>query len=154
MKVTSVIVAAALGAQVAYGEVVHLVNSYKGDSTSSGMAYYANGRNPPNQPNDYIDVHKPGFVLWEGQTVRGKLKHSSTFRPTRAHCLGHFNSGVTFTSRINSPTPTKAGAKAGTGDNEYKEWNCFKSVDSGATYPVLYTVDGWDVYSVYYCTPQ
>lgn len=74
MKITSFLVSALIGS-VAARDTIYLVNSYKGNEISSGMAYYADGheQNGVSRPDDYVDVVHGSNVHWEGQNVKGKL---------------------------------------------------------------------------------
>ncbi|RSL59086.1 hypothetical protein CEP53_005944 [Fusarium sp. AF-6] len=137
MKFTS-IAALLFGAQSATAlEYVYLVNSQRGNEYSSGMAYYGEGHTAANQarPDDYTDVTHGGNIHWEGQPVKGT-----------------FGTGVTFTSEIFANAASKrTNAWTGTGTNGFHNFNCYKSTDPGAPARVLYTVDGWSVYSIYWC---
>jgi hypothetical protein len=74
MKITSLLASALIRA-VAARDTIYLVNSYKGNGISSGMAYYADGheQNGVSRPDDYVDVAHGSNVHWEGQNVKGKL---------------------------------------------------------------------------------
>ncbi|KAF4338962.1 myroilysin precursor [Fusarium beomiforme] len=130
--------AALVGVQtVAAWEVVYLVNSRKGNDISSGMAYYGEGHSPANgaRPDDYTDIRHGSNIQWEGLSLKGT-----------------FSSGVGFTSNINSDAASKEiNSWVGTGTNGYKNFNCYKSWATGASPSILYQVDGWDVYSIYFC---
>lgn len=53
---------------------VYLVNCFKGDQISSGIAYYSFlGNNDGQQPTAYIDVAKGKNITWEGTPGSGKL---------------------------------------------------------------------------------
>lgn len=53
---------------------IYLVNCFKGDQISSGIAYYSFlGNNDGQQPTAYIDVAKGNNILWEGTPGSGKL---------------------------------------------------------------------------------
>ncbi|KAM5354902.1 hypothetical protein ACJ41O_001548 [Fusarium nematophilum] len=137
MKITSLLTAALVGTQsVTAFEYLYLVNSQKGNEISSGMAYYGEGHTASGgrRPDDYTDVVHGTNVRWEGRSVNG------TFR-----------TGVTFTSKIFADAAGKGpNAWAGTGSNGFSKFNCYKETNPGAS-RLLYTVDGWSVYSIYWC---
>ncbi|KAJ4016161.1 hypothetical protein NW752_003280 [Fusarium irregulare] len=93
MKITSLLTSALIGS-VAARDTIYLVNSYKGNEISSGMAYYADGheQNGLSRPDDYVDVVHGSNVHWEGQNVKGT-----------------FGSGVSFTSSIFADAGGKQG---------------------------------------------
>ncbi|KAF4457680.1 myroilysin precursor [Fusarium austroafricanum] len=137
MKITSFLAALA-GVQAASAlEYVFLVNSSKGGEISSGMAYYADNHSPGNgaRPSDYTDVTHGSNIHWEGKAVKGT-----------------FGTGVSFTSNIFADAASKrANAWAGTATNGFRNFNCYKTSNPGEKPYVLYTVDGWSVYSIYMC---
>ncbi|KAH7185089.1 uncharacterized protein B0J16DRAFT_384151 [Fusarium flagelliforme] len=136
MKATSLL-AAALAAYTASAETVYLVNSFKGSETSSGMAYYDNNHSSANQarPQDYTDVVNGINVHWEGATVKGT-----------------FSSGVTFTSNIVADANNKEiNQWAGSGSNGLKDFTCWKAGSPRGKPFLLYKVDGWEVYPIYFC---
>ena len=54
---------------------VYLVNCFKGDQISSGVAYYSFlGNNDGQQPTAYIDVVKGGNQIWEGEPGSGMFE--------------------------------------------------------------------------------
>ncbi|KAF4452388.1 myroilysin precursor [Fusarium albosuccineum] len=138
MKITSLLAAAFLGAQsVLADEYVYLVNSQRGNEYSSGMAYYGDGHPASQQPrpDDYTDVTHGSNVHWEGQPVKGT-----------------FGTGVSFTSNIFADAAGKGpNAWAGTGNNGFQKFNCYKGTSPGGKPWLLYTVDGWSVYVIYFC---
>ncbi|CAM1507702.1 Fc.00g045500.m01.CDS01 [Cosmosporella sp. VM-42] len=138
MKITTFLTAALFGAQpVTAVEYVSLVNYQKGNEYSSGMAYYGEGHTAsgPTRPDDYTDIVHGTNIHWEGQAVKGT-----------------FGSGVSFTSDIFADAAGKRGnAWAGTGTNCFHNFNCYKSSNPGSNPYLLYTVDGWNVYSIYWC---
>jgi hypothetical protein len=114
------------------GEGVYLVNSVNGTQFSSGFAYYAHiGRsNTGQQPDAYIDIKTDGNVRWEGNTLSGTFKD-----------------GNTFTCSVNADGFTQAfGTAVGTAHNNFHGFTIFK--DDGR---VLYTINGWQVTSIYWC---
>ncbi|KAF7560934.1 hypothetical protein G7046_g3189 [Stylonectria norvegica] len=138
MKIVSLITALAVGSQVATAELIYLVNSSKGGEVSSGIAYYADGAEPPSQPTDYVDVAHGSNVVWEGHTIKGT-----------------FGSGTSFTSNIFADSASKRmNAWAGTGSNGYKNWNCYKTSNPDSNPFLTYQTSGWNVYSIYFCRPQ
>jgi hypothetical protein len=74
MKITSFLTATLVGAAAAR-DTVYLVNSYKGNEISSGMAYYADGHEATggSRPDDYVDVVHGSNIIWEGRAVKGKF---------------------------------------------------------------------------------
>ncbi|KAF5650718.1 myroilysin precursor [Fusarium sp. NRRL 52700] len=138
MKITTFLTAAFAGS-VAASDSVYLVNSYKGNEISSGIAYYADGHSATggSRPDDYVDVVHGSNIIWEGQTVKGT-----------------FSSGVSFTSNIFADAGSKQiNAWSGTGTNGFHTYNCYKGFSPGGKNWVLYTVDGWTVNVVYFCNP-
>ncbi|KAG5753140.1 hypothetical protein H9Q69_008481 [Fusarium xylarioides] len=76
MKITAVLNAALICAASA-ADTLYLVNSWKGDEISSGMAYYADGHDATggtggSRPDDYVDVTHGSHIIWEGQPVKAK----------------------------------------------------------------------------------
>ncbi|QPC70414.1 hypothetical protein HYE68_001166 [Fusarium pseudograminearum] len=138
MKITSFLTTI-IAAHYASAEMVYLVNSVKGNEISSGMAYYADGHSAANlaQPDTYTDVTHGYNVHWEGNDVKGT-----------------FSSGVTFTSKIAADAASKTyNSWVGSGNNGYKDFTCWKTSNPGSSpsFSLLYRVDGWDVYSIYFC---
>jgi len=82
MKITSFLTSALIGAAAAR-ETIYLVNSYKGNEISSGMAYYVDGheQNGVSRPDDYVDVVHGSNIHWEGQNVKGKLPLQAWVKP-------------------------------------------------------------------------
>ncbi|MCJ1398726.1 hypothetical protein MMC11_001927 [Xylographa trunciseda] len=117
---------------------VYLVNSLKnGQWTSGGLAYYkqmvSNGGNNGQQPNVYINLKTDGAVTWEGGFQSGV-----------------FPDGDRFTSWLGSPSdiaPIENLPQVGRAANRYRSMDAYKD-----QYRVLYEIDGWLVYTVYYCT--
>lgn len=85
MKITAFLTSALVGAAAAR-DTIYLVNSYKGNEVSSGMAYYGDGHESTggSRPDDYVDVVHGSNVHWEGQPVKGKFA-----------LLPHFGSNLT-----------------------------------------------------------
>lgn len=76
MKITA-FTSALVGAASA-ADTLYLVNSWKGNEISSGMAYYADGHDATggtggSRPDDYVDVSHGSHIIWEGQPVKGKF---------------------------------------------------------------------------------
>lgn len=76
MKITAFLTAAFVGAASA-ADTLYLVNSWKSNEISSGMAYYADGHDATggtggSRPDDYVDVTHGSHIIWEGQPVKGK----------------------------------------------------------------------------------
>ncbi|KAL8660554.1 MAG: hypothetical protein Q9202_006448 [Teloschistes flavicans] len=115
------------------GETMYLSNcdEFEPGKLYSEMDYYSNGANSQNgQKPDSSCYVSSGDVQWEGGEVT---------------C--HFSSGVTFTSHIQANGQSVATyAKAGTGNNDYRAFNCFK--DNQRT---LYSATGVSCKSIYYC---
>jgi hypothetical protein len=74
MKIASFFTSALVGAAAAR-DTIYLVNSYKGNEVSSGMAYYGDGHESTggSRPDDYVDVVHGSNVHWEGQPVKGRF---------------------------------------------------------------------------------
>jgi len=74
MKIAAFLTSALAGAAAAR-DSVYLVNSYKGNEISSGIAYYADGHSATggSRPDDYVDVVHGSNIIWEGQTVKGRF---------------------------------------------------------------------------------
>ncbi|KAI7758877.1 hypothetical protein ACKAV7_011489 [Fusarium commune] len=154
MKITAFLASAFVGAATA-ADTLYLVNSWKGNEISSGMAYYADGHEPSDgpRPDDYVDVTHGSHVIWEGQPVKGK-SFESLEKAAVDWQLGTFGTGVSFTSNIFADAASKHdNAWAGTGTNGYHTYNCWKRTGPVGKPVVLYTVDGWTVETVYYCRP-
>ncbi|KAJ4017803.1 hypothetical protein NW752_001709 [Fusarium irregulare] len=101
------------------------------------MAYYDNNHSSANQarPQDYTDVVHGRNVHWEGATVKGT-----------------FSSGVTFTSNIFADAANKdINQWAGSGSNGFKDFTCWKTGSPRGKPFLLYKVDGWEAYSIYFC---
>ncbi|KAF5592396.1 myroilysin precursor [Fusarium pseudocircinatum] len=141
MKITAFLTSALAGAVTA-ADTLYLVNSWKGNEISSGMAYYADGHDATggtggSRPDDYVDITHESHIIWEGQPVKGT-----------------FGTGVSFTSNIFADAASKHdNAWAGTGTNGYHTYNCWKRTGAVGKPVVLYTVDGWTVETIYYCRP-
>ncbi|CEI61421.1 unnamed protein product [Fusarium venenatum] len=138
MKITSLLTGI-FAAHYASAELVYLVNSVKGNEISSGMAYYADGHSAENfaQPQDYTDVTHGSNVHWEGKPVKEQ---------------GNFSSGVSFTSNIFADAASKdLNQWAGSGNNGFKDFTCWKAYSNRGKPFLLYRVDGWEVYSIYFC---
>jgi hypothetical protein len=61
------------GGIVRTADGVYLVNCFKGNEISSGIAYYANlGNNDGQQPTSYINVTQGSNILWEGTPGSGE----------------------------------------------------------------------------------
>jgi hypothetical protein len=114
------------------GDGVYLVNSVNGAQYSSGLAYYAHiGRsNTGQQPDAYIDIKTGGNVTWEGNTLTGT-----------------FNDGNAFTCSVNADGFAQTvGTAVGTAHNNFRGFTIHKDDDR-----VLYTINGWQVSTIYYC---
>ncbi|KAF5694694.1 myroilysin precursor [Fusarium denticulatum] len=141
MKITAFLTSALVGAVTA-ADTLYLVNSWKGNEISSGMAYYADGHDATggtggSRPDDYVDVTHGSYATWEGQPVKGT-----------------FGTGVSFTSNIFADAASKHdNAWAGTGTNGYHTYNCWKRFGAAGKPVILYTVDGWTVQTLYWCRP-
>lgn len=77
MKITALLTVTLVGAASA-ADTLYLVNSWKGNEISSGMAYYADGHDATggtggSRPDDYVDVTHGSHIIWEGQPVKGKF---------------------------------------------------------------------------------
>ncbi|KAF4954335.1 hypothetical protein FGADI_5358 [Fusarium gaditjirri] len=94
MKITAFLASALVGIATA-ADTLYLVNSWRGNEISSGMAYYADGHDATggtggSRPNDYVDVTHGSHIIWEGQAVKGT-----------------FGTGVSFTSNIFADAASK-----------------------------------------------
>ncbi|TVY59821.1 hypothetical protein Focb16_v003612 [Fusarium oxysporum f. sp. cubense] len=137
MKITSFLAALAGLQSVAAWEYVYLVNSRKGNEISSGMAYYGEGHSAANMahPDDYVDIRHGSNIQWEGLSLKGT-----------------FGSGVSFTSNIFADAASKEiNSWVGTGTNGYQKFNCYKGFSPRGSPFILYKIDGWDVYDIYFC---
>jgi hypothetical protein len=159
MKITAFLTAILVGAASA-ADILYLVNSWKGNEISSGMAYYADGHDATggtggSRPDDYVDVTHGSHIIWEGQAVKGKFLFLLPFTSKKlTRTPGTFGTGVSFTSNIFADAASKHdNAWAGTGTNGYHTYNCWKRTGPVGKPVVLYTVDGWTVETVYYCRP-
>ncbi|KAF2451815.1 hypothetical protein P171DRAFT_493363 [Karstenula rhodostoma CBS 690.94] len=115
-----------------YLETVYLVNC--GNSFSE-MDYYAEGHSSfdGSWPNDQCRMSGSGTTWWEG------VARSCNFGST------------TFTSHIDSDASSKpAHSIVGWGKNKYHEYSCRKEDN----YRLLYTKNGAECRSIYYCTWQ
>ncbi|MCJ1295283.1 hypothetical protein MMC34_006845 [Xylographa carneopallida] len=116
---------------------VYLVNSLKNGRWTSGMAYYrqmrGNGGNNGQQPSVYIDIKTDGTVTWEGGVQQGV-----------------FPDGDRFSAWIGAAADVAKVAtfhQVGWAANAYRPMNVYRD-----QWRVLYEIDGWQVYTVYYCT--
>ncbi|KAF5648955.1 myroilysin precursor [Fusarium sp. NRRL 52700] len=141
MKITAFLTSAVIGVATA-ADTLYLVNSWKGNEISSGMAYYADGHDATggiagSLPDDYVDVTHGSYATWEGQAVKGT-----------------FGTGVSFTSNIFADAASKHdNSWVGTGTNGYHTYNCWKRFGPAGKPVILYTVDGWNVQTLYWCRP-
>ncbi|OQO05246.1 hypothetical protein B0A48_09013 [Cryoendolithus antarcticus] len=110
---------------------VYLVNCFKGSEISSGVAYYSFlGSNDGQQPTAYIDVTKGSNVIWEGSPGSVSFPDGNTVNwaiVANAGSLGTYS-------------------HVGSARNKFESWNVYKD-----KYRLLYQVDGWSCYTVYWC---
>jgi hypothetical protein len=110
---------------------VYLVNCFRGNEISSGVAYYSYlGGNDGHRPNAYIDVVKGQNVNWEG------TPGSVTFPD---------GNSVSWVIQNDAGQLPKY-SHVGTAKNKYESWNIYKD-----NYRVLYEIDGWQCYTAYWC---
>jgi hypothetical protein len=111
---------------------VYFVNCTRGSEVSSGLAYYKqlrDGGNDGQQPDDYVDVVHGSFTSWErsGSQI--------------------FSNGTNFSWNI-LPAAQQAQflAPVGSASNTFNNYVVYK--DNGR---VLYTVDGFECRTLYWC---
>ncbi|KAH7350893.1 hypothetical protein BKA65DRAFT_246865 [Rhexocercosporidium sp. MPI-PUGE-AT-0058] len=110
---------------------VYLVNCFKGDQISSGIAYYSFlGNNDGQQPTAYIDIAKGSNVTWEGSLGSGTFPDGNVVRWS---IVANAGSLATYSN-------------VGIASNLEEHWNVYKD-----KYRLLYEVDGWQCYTVYWC---
>ena len=129
---------------------VYLVNCFKGNERSSGIAWYKNlGNNDGKQPDAYIDTQKGGNTIWEGTPGSGKnfVKWSCEKYLLTVHTLAIFPDKNIVAWQIDPNAQTEATyALVGSAKNNFELWNVYKD-----KYRLLYEVDGWQCYTVYWC---
>jgi len=114
------------------GSGFYLVNSYKEGGASSGMAWYNHlGGNDGNRPDMYVDIKTGGVVTWEGGQFEATFPNETT---------------VSVTLEDNATVQAAPlWSQVGTAHVGGKEQAIYKD-----KIRVLYEVDQWKVYCVYY----
>jgi hypothetical protein len=130
---------------------VYLVNSFNGNQSSSGFAYYSNigSRQPGQQPDAYIDLQTTGVVTWEGGNFRGKCFPLLAGFPISLanQTPGTFGDGNVFKASVNANAATApAGVQVGEAANNFHSFNIFRADGSE-----IYTINGWNVFAIYQC---
>lgn len=134
-----------------HADGVYLVNSFNGNQSSSGFAYYSNigSRQPGQQPDAYIDLQTTGVVTWEGRNFQGK--HFPLLAgfpiPLANRTPGTFKDGNVFKASVNANAATApAGVQVGEAANNFHSFNIFRGDGSE-----IYTINGWNVFAIYQC---
>lgn len=127
---------------------VYLVNCFKGNKISSGIAYYANlSNNDGQQPTSYINVTQGSNVIWEGTPGSGEKTRYDPSWALANVILGTFPDGNKVSWSIVANAGTMAAySNVGTAGNNFEHWNVYKD-----KYRLLYEVDGWQCFTVYWC---
>jgi len=128
----------------------YLVNSFRNGQASSGIAWYTNlgPENVGQQPDKYVDIKTDGNVIWEGSTHSGMLLQPFYVLQFTYVVSGKLPDGTVVTAAIEDSAAVQAAqtfAQVGSATVGVTGHGVYKAIQE-----VLYEIDGWKVYAVYY----